>query len=88
MYCLVCINKHTLENEVYSRIVGYLRPTQNWNEGKREEFGNRVPFHIDSALRLFPKPDGLLESLETASDEALHNFEASLDRAVPASDGA
>ena len=27
--------------EVYSRIVGYLRPVQNWNDGKRQEFKDR-----------------------------------------------
>ena len=27
--------------EVYSRIVGYYRPVQAWNEGKREEFKER-----------------------------------------------
>ncbi len=27
--------------EVYSRIVGYYRPVQNWNRGKREEFSQR-----------------------------------------------
>jgi len=32
--------------EVYSRIVGYLRPVEQWNEGKREEFKNRVNFKI------------------------------------------
>ena len=32
------------ECEVYSRIVGYFRPVQNWNEGKREEFNDRVEF--------------------------------------------
>jgi len=30
--------------EVYSRIVGYLRPVQNWNRGKRQEFGERVVY--------------------------------------------
>jgi anaerobic ribonucleoside-triphosphate reductase len=30
--------------EVYSRIVGYLRPVNQWNEGKQEEFGDRVTF--------------------------------------------
>ncbi|MCF7906815.1 ribonucleoside triphosphate reductase [Patescibacteria group bacterium] len=30
--------------EVYSRIVGYLRPVQQWNKGKREEFGERETF--------------------------------------------
>lgn len=27
--------------EVYSRVVGYFRPVQNWNDGKREEFRDR-----------------------------------------------
>jgi len=30
--------------EVYSRIVGYYRPIQNWNEGKREEFKQRKEY--------------------------------------------
>ncbi|MBM3304274.1 MAG: ribonucleoside triphosphate reductase, partial [Candidatus Aenigmarchaeota archaeon] len=33
--------KHT---EVYSRIVGYYRPVQNWNAGKQEEFKDRLEF--------------------------------------------
>lgn len=32
--------------EVYSRIVGYLRPVQQWNFGKQEEFKNRKEFKI------------------------------------------
>ena len=27
--------------EVYSRVVGYLRPVMMWNKGKREEFSLR-----------------------------------------------
>ena len=27
--------------EIYSRIVGYYRPVQNWNIGKRQEFKER-----------------------------------------------
>jgi hypothetical protein len=27
--------------EVYSRIVGYLRPVQDWNKGKQQEFAER-----------------------------------------------
>ena len=34
--------------EVYSRIVGYLRPVQQWNEGKQAEFQDRRTF--DTAL--------------------------------------
>ncbi|MFH1582400.1 MAG: ribonucleoside triphosphate reductase, partial [bacterium] len=32
--------------EVYSRIVGYLRPVQQWNNGKREEYDKRKVFKI------------------------------------------
>ncbi len=35
--CPVCGGK----TEVYSRITGYYRPVQNWNEGKIQEFHNR-----------------------------------------------
>ncbi len=30
-----------IPTEVYSRVVGYYRPVQNWNKGKVEEFENR-----------------------------------------------
>lgn len=30
--------------EIYSRVVGYLRPVQQWNDGKRREFRNRALF--------------------------------------------
>ncbi len=30
--------------EVYSRVVGYLRPVQNWNKGKRQEFKERKTY--------------------------------------------
>jgi anaerobic ribonucleoside-triphosphate reductase len=30
--------------EVFSRIVGYLRPIKTWNDGKREEFKDRTPY--------------------------------------------
>ena len=32
--------------EVYSRVVGYLRPTSQWNEGKLAEFRNRVNYKV------------------------------------------
>ncbi len=34
--------------EVYSRITGYYRPVQNWNNGKLEEFKSRKVYSIDS----------------------------------------
>ncbi|MBI2459791.1 MAG: hypothetical protein HYV53_04595 [Parcubacteria group bacterium] len=33
--------------EVYSRVVGYLRPVQQWNDGKQAEFNNRQTFKIN-----------------------------------------
>jgi anaerobic ribonucleoside-triphosphate reductase len=33
--------------EVYSRIVGYLRPVQNWNDGKKAEYSDRTEFNIE-----------------------------------------
>jgi len=34
--------------EIYSRIVGYLRPIQQWNEGKVAEYGDRKIFKIEN----------------------------------------
>jgi len=30
--------------EIYSRVVGYIRPTSQWNEAKQEEFHDRFAF--------------------------------------------
>lgn len=35
--------------EVYSRVVGYLRPVSQWNAGKQEEFKRRVYFDLAGA---------------------------------------
>jgi len=32
--------------EVYSRIVGYLRPVATWNDGKQQEFKERIPYQV------------------------------------------
>ncbi len=29
---------------VYSRVVGYYRPVQDWNRGKKQEFADRLEF--------------------------------------------
>jgi len=36
--------------EVYSRIVGYLRPVQNWHQGKQQEFDERKTFRVPESL--------------------------------------
>jgi len=34
--------KEKIPCEVYSRVVGYIRPINQWNRGKRAEFYDRV----------------------------------------------
>ena len=36
--------------EVYSRIVGYLRPVQNWNKGKKQEFEERETYRLEKVV--------------------------------------
>ena len=38
------------KTEVYSRITGYYRPVQNWNDGKLQEFENRKEYDINASL--------------------------------------
>jgi ribonucleoside-triphosphate reductase len=49
-FCPKCTIKQPCE--VYSRIVGYYRPVQQWNLGKQQEFKQRKEFKIkDAALK-------------------------------------
>jgi ribonucleoside-triphosphate reductase len=32
--------------EVFSRVVGYLRPVSQWNDGKQSEFKQRVEYQV------------------------------------------
>jgi anaerobic ribonucleoside-triphosphate reductase len=33
--------------EVYSRVVGYFRPVNQWNKGKQEEFHERKVYRLE-----------------------------------------
>ncbi|NNG00477.1 MAG: ribonucleoside triphosphate reductase [Desulfobacteraceae bacterium] len=35
------------ETEIYSRVVGYLRPVKQWNDGKQAEYKRRKTFRVD-----------------------------------------
>ena len=35
--------------EVYSRITGYYRPVQNWNDGKAQEYKDRLVYNIENS---------------------------------------
>lgn len=41
--------KLVVPTEVYSRVVGYYRPVQQWNVGKQQEFSERNCY--DQALK-------------------------------------
>jgi len=38
--------KQRTKCERFSRVVGYLRPLRNWNEGKAAEWDDRVVFKV------------------------------------------
>ena len=46
------------KTEVYSRITGYYRPVQNWNDGKLEEYKERKTYNIQTS-KFDPKVDGI-----------------------------
>ena len=58
------------KTEVYSRITGYYRPVQNWNDGKTEEYKNRKLYDIQNALdRSFTEKCGCTyENIAPAAD--------------------
>ena len=51
--------------EVYSRITGYYRPVQNWNDGKSEEFKMRQTYNIKNSKLKHGIKDG-----EVSGEEA------------------
>jgi len=44
--CPICGKKA----EVYSRITGYYRPVQNWNDGKSQEYKDRKTYNIGNSV--------------------------------------
>jgi ribonucleoside-triphosphate reductase len=44
--CPICGKK----TEVYSRITGYYRPVQNWNDGKSQEFKDRKVYNVGASV--------------------------------------
>lgn len=64
--------------EVYSRITGYYRPVQNWNEGKSQEYKNRREYSEMIALNretseLSKGPDFDVEIDLTKAEKALED---------------
>ena len=62
--CPICKQKA----EVYSRITGYYRPVQNWNEGKLQEYKDRVTYDTGkSVLKKEPVSMRPVERVEAES---------------------
>ena len=62
--CPICKQKA----EVYSRITGYYRPVQNWNEGKLQEYKDRVTYDTGkSVLKKEPVSMRPVEHVEAES---------------------
>ena len=50
------------KTEVYSRITGYYRPVQNWNDGKTQEYKDRKVYNVGtSVLKGTVKPEPVCE---------------------------
>ena len=43
-----------IRSEVYSRVVGYLRPVDQWNDGKQAEFAIRKTFDRSTVVQSAP----------------------------------
>lgn len=44
------MKKLKIQTEVYSRVVGYFRPVNQWNKGKEEEFEERQTMKVPENL--------------------------------------
>ena len=53
--CPICGQK----TEIYSRITGYYRPVQNWNEGKTQEYKHRVTYKTDKRTDFAEKKESM-----------------------------
>ncbi|MBR5337120.1 MAG: ribonucleoside triphosphate reductase [Lachnospiraceae bacterium] len=69
--CPICGKK----TEVYSRITGYYRPVQNWNDGKAQEFKNRKLYDLKN---VFAKDNRVKAKVVTISKDDV-TFEDSDD---------
>ncbi len=64
------------KTEIYSRITGYYRPVQNWNDGKLQEYKNRVEYDIENSCLKRPT-----SAIVTVS--GLENEEAEIEFSQP-----
>ncbi len=63
--------------EVYSRITGYYRPVQNWNDGKLQEYKNRTEYDIENSV--LKRPTRTVVTLSNFAEEVEVNVEEPRD---------
>ena len=63
--CPICGKK----TEVYSRITGYYRPVQNWNDGKSQEFKDRLVYNIGNSV--LKKSAPIAEEIKAVKEEVV-----------------
>ena len=61
--------------EVYSRITGYYRPVQNWNDGKTQEYKDRKTYDVINKTRVYSDISKLRAQAEAAPDTAGDGFD-------------
>ena len=44
------MKKQRTKCEIYSRVVGYMRPVSQWNKGKQQEYKDRKMFKISEKI--------------------------------------
>ena len=54
------------KTEVYSRITGYYRPVQNWNDGKAQEYNDRKTYNIGTSVLKKDAPAPVCEEAPVA----------------------
>ena len=59
------------KTEVYSRITGYYRPVQNWNDGKAQEYKDRLVYAESKLYGKQPLYLGGMLPYEDASEECV-----------------
>ena len=78
--CPICGKK----TEVYSRITGYYRPVQNWNDGKAQEFKDRKVYNIGHSVLTHtgPNPAPAEEAAPAPAEAAPAAEQAASDRTI------
>jgi len=68
--CSVC----SQETEIYSRVVGYLRPVKQWNDGKQAEFDMRKTFNVNQD-KIYKKAGADVDSMCDVIEDKPSDFE-------------